>query len=114
LYGLGLLGFPDEPASEGSPNLELVSNRELVNEVRGHLATWESVDRKFDPVAGACGGNGIGPHGLVPVWSSEAGIKVLAGNIAAPSGDVEHDAAPGRCLRTSLGHDADFPAARYQ
>ena len=101
--------LPDEVAPDRPAQLELIAGLEHVREVRGDLAVVEPLDREREEVVLRRGGDGVAALGLVAVLGGEADVHVLAGAVAGPPGQVEHDALRPRGLGHELDHAGELP-----
>ena len=101
--------LPDEVAPDRTAQLELVAGLEHVREVWGDLAVVEPLDREREEVVVGRGGDRVAALGLVAVLGGEADVHVLAGAVAGPCGQVEHDALRLRGLGHQLDHASELP-----
>src|SRR5690606_6112065 len=102
---------PHEPAADRPPDLDGGARREVVDEVRGHLAVGDALDGHLD-AARAVGRarQGVGPLGGVPVGGGEPQVDVLPGLVPRPAGHVEHEGRCRRALGTPVHEGRELPA----
>ena len=101
--------LPDEVAPDRPAQLELIAGLEHVGEVRRDLAVIEPLDREREEFTVRRGGDRVAALSLVPVLGGEADVHVLAGAVAGPPGQVEHDALRPLSLDHQVDHASELP-----
>ena len=100
--------IPDEVAADRPAQLEPVAGPRLIGEVRRHFAIVDSLDRQLEVRRIRRGGDRVAPLGLVAVLGGQTHVHVLAGAVAGPVRDVEHDGLDARRLGVNFG-DLGYP-----
>src|SRR6266516_2985309 len=106
--------LPDEVAADRPSQLELVTGTQLIGEIRGHLAVFESLHRQHEITVFGRGGDRVAALRLVPVLGGQANVDVLSGAVTGPSGCLEDDAANARSLFDQLDHVGQLPCQSPQ
>ena len=104
-----ITNVPGEVATDRTSELEGVASLELVGQVRGDLAVVDALDGQGDGSVTGRRGDGVGPLGLVAVFSREADVDVHAGHVPRPPGHLEHDRPGPGCLVLHVGDSAHPP-----
>ena len=92
--------LPHEVAADRPTQLDPVPRHQVLDEKRRDLALVDELHGDLDSVSVLRSGDRIGALRLVAVFGGEADVDVLAGAVAGPSGDIQHDRANPRVSST--------------
>src|SRR5918992_4347831 len=109
-------GLPDEVATDGAAQLQVVPDTKLIHEIRRDLAVLEPFDRDHDTGVFGRRGDRVAPLRLVAVLRRQPHVDVLAGAMARPVWQLERDALRSGGLFDELDHGAQLPgqSPRYR
>src|SRR5919106_3092281 len=102
-------GLPDEVATDGAAQLQLVPDTKLIDQVRRDLAVVEPFDRDHDIGVLWRRGDRVAPLRLVAVLRRQPHVDVLARTMPGPVRQLERDALRSGGLLDELDHGAQLP-----
>jgi hypothetical protein len=104
-----VLDAPGEVPADRAAQLELIARFQHARQIRRDLAVVDPLDGQREPALLGAGPDRVGALRLVAVGRGQADVDVLAGDVARPVREVEHDRDRVRVLLHDLGDRADPP-----
>jgi hypothetical protein len=113
LDGLALFRPPHEPSTEWAPELDRVTEFEVIDEEGGDFTAWQPIDAEFDVFSRASAGDGIRADSVIPVRCGESDVDVLSRIVTRPLGHGEGDAPCRGGQRVRAHEPAGVPAGGW-